>query len=285
MHHSLAPSLGRPRPRSPAPCRRRGPGVGCRRSSRRNDAMRLLSTAALVAGRCSARAPPSAAERREPRPTSSSSCRTTTPSRRSAPTAGSLVETPHIDRIAREGVLFRNAFVTNSICAPSRAVFLTGKYSHLNGLRDNRDEFDGSQVTFPKLLQQGGLPDRDRGQVAPEDRAHRLRPLEDPDRPGRVLQPGLPRQRRGGPPRRLRHRPDHRLRPRVPRGSRPDPPLPAGVQPQGARTGTGCPRSGTSTCTRTGTSRFPRPSGTTTRVARRRRARTCASPTCTCPWT
>ena len=57
---------------------------------------------------------------------------------------GTLVQTPHIDRIAREGVLFRNAFVTNSICAPSRAVFLTGKYSHLNGLRDNRDEFDGS---------------------------------------------------------------------------------------------------------------------------------------------
>jgi arylsulfatase A-like enzyme len=67
-----------------------------------------------------------------------------------------LVQTPNIDRIAREGVLFRSAFVTNSICAPSRAVFLTGKYSHRNGLRDNRDEFDGSQVTFPKLLQKAG---------------------------------------------------------------------------------------------------------------------------------
>ena len=69
---------------------------------------------------------------------------------------GELVRTPNIDRIAREGVLFRNAFVTNSICAPSRAVFLTGKYSHLNGLRDNRDEFDGTQMTFPKLLQGAG---------------------------------------------------------------------------------------------------------------------------------
>ncbi len=67
-----------------------------------------------------------------------------------------LIATPNIDRIAREGVLFRNAFVTNSICAPSRAVFLTGTYSHLNGLRDNRDEFDGSQMTFPKLLQKAG---------------------------------------------------------------------------------------------------------------------------------
>jgi arylsulfatase A-like enzyme len=67
-----------------------------------------------------------------------------------------LVQTPSIDRIAHEGVLFRNAFVTNSICAPSRAVFLTGKYSHHNRLRDNRDEFDGGQLTFPKLLQQSG---------------------------------------------------------------------------------------------------------------------------------
>ena len=67
-----------------------------------------------------------------------------------------LIRTPHIDRIASEGVLFTNSFVTNSICAPSRAVLLTGKYSHLNGLRDNRDAFDGSQVTVPKLLQGAG---------------------------------------------------------------------------------------------------------------------------------
>jgi arylsulfatase A-like enzyme len=67
-----------------------------------------------------------------------------------------LIQTPNIDRIAREGVRFDNAFVTNSICAPSRAVLLTGKYSHRNGLRDNRDELDGSQVTFPKLLRRAG---------------------------------------------------------------------------------------------------------------------------------
>ncbi len=65
-------------------------------------------------------------------------------------------KTPNIDRLAREGMLFRNAFVTNSICAPSRAVILTGKHSHLNGVLDNRLEFDGSQQTFPKLLQQAG---------------------------------------------------------------------------------------------------------------------------------
>lgn len=67
-----------------------------------------------------------------------------------------LISTPNIDRIAGEGILFRNSFVTNSICAPSRAVLLTGKYSHLNGLRDNRDPFDGSQLTFPKLMQEAG---------------------------------------------------------------------------------------------------------------------------------
>ncbi len=67
-----------------------------------------------------------------------------------------LLQTPNIDRIAKEGMLFENSFVTNSICAPSRAVLLTGKYSHLNGLRDNRDLFNGDQSTFPKLLRQAG---------------------------------------------------------------------------------------------------------------------------------
>jgi arylsulfatase A-like enzyme len=70
---------------------------------------------------------------------------------------GSIInQTPHVDRLAREGMVFRNTFVTNSICAPSRAVILTGKHSHLNGIFTNRDRFDGSQVTFPKLLQQAG---------------------------------------------------------------------------------------------------------------------------------
>ena len=53
--------------------------------------------------------------------------------------------TPNIDRIAREGMRFENAMVTNSICAPSRAVIQTGKYSHLNGVLDNGQVFDGSQ--------------------------------------------------------------------------------------------------------------------------------------------
>ena len=64
--------------------------------------------------------------------------------------------TPNIDRLAREGMLFRNSFVTNSICGPSRAVILTGKYSHLNGFLRNNQRFDGSQPTFPKLLREAG---------------------------------------------------------------------------------------------------------------------------------
>jgi len=64
--------------------------------------------------------------------------------------------TPHIDRIAAEGMLFGKCYVTNSICAPSRAVIQTGKHSHLNGVLDNRLRFDGSQQTFPKLLAKAG---------------------------------------------------------------------------------------------------------------------------------
>ncbi|MDO1498883.1 sulfatase-like hydrolase/transferase [Winogradskyella maritima] len=67
-----------------------------------------------------------------------------------------LIQTPNIDRIAKEGMLFNNATVTNSICAPSRAVILTGKHSHLNGKIDNRMPFDTTNVTFPQLLQKAG---------------------------------------------------------------------------------------------------------------------------------
>ncbi len=67
-----------------------------------------------------------------------------------------LIETPNIDRLAKEGMIFTNACVTNSICAPSRAVILTGKHSHLNGKIDNRFPFDTTQMTFPQLLQDAG---------------------------------------------------------------------------------------------------------------------------------
>lgn len=67
-----------------------------------------------------------------------------------------LIQTPNIDRIANEGILFKNALVTNSICAPSRATILTGKHTHINGKIDNITPFDTTQITFPQLFQQAG---------------------------------------------------------------------------------------------------------------------------------
>ncbi len=68
-----------------------------------------------------------------------------------------LLSTPNLDRIAAGGVRFDRCLVPNSICGPSRASVLTGKYSHANGfLTNTKGKFDGSQVTFPKLLQAAG---------------------------------------------------------------------------------------------------------------------------------
>jgi arylsulfatase A-like enzyme len=68
-----------------------------------------------------------------------------------------LIDTPNIDRLAKEGVRFDRCLVPNAICGPSRATVLTGKYSHRNGFFNNTNSrFDSSQVTFPKLLQKAG---------------------------------------------------------------------------------------------------------------------------------
>jgi arylsulfatase A-like enzyme len=64
-------------------------------------------------------------------------------------------KTPQIDRIAKEGMRLNNCFVTNSICTPSRASILTGKYSHINGV-PVFNRFDGSQPTLAKYLQAAG---------------------------------------------------------------------------------------------------------------------------------
>lgn len=65
-------------------------------------------------------------------------------------------QTPNIDRIANEGAVLLHNTCCNSICAPSRAAILTGKHSHLNGQKSNNERFDGSQQTFPKLMQKAG---------------------------------------------------------------------------------------------------------------------------------
>jgi arylsulfatase A-like enzyme len=64
-------------------------------------------------------------------------------------------QTPHFDRLAREGALLTRVFATNSICTPSRAAILTGQYSHLNGVT-MFNRFDSSRATVAKLLQAGG---------------------------------------------------------------------------------------------------------------------------------
>jgi arylsulfatase A-like enzyme len=66
------------------------------------------------------------------------------------------LQTPNMDRLAAEGVRFRNAFVTMPLCAPSRAAFLTGRYNHLNGIANNHTPFPESSVTHASLLQAGG---------------------------------------------------------------------------------------------------------------------------------
>lgn len=67
-----------------------------------------------------------------------------------------FVETPHIDQLAQTGVVFENAFVTTSLCSPSRASFLTGQYMHRHGVIDNETELRSDAPTFPALLQKGG---------------------------------------------------------------------------------------------------------------------------------
>jgi arylsulfatase A-like enzyme len=69
-----------------------------------------------------------------------------------------LLDTPNLDRLAKEGMRFDRCLVPNSICGPSRATVLTGTYNHINGFYNNEGgiKFDGSQVTFPKLLKGAG---------------------------------------------------------------------------------------------------------------------------------
>ena len=67
-----------------------------------------------------------------------------------------LNHTPNIDKLADQGMLFNRAFVTNSICGPSRAVMLTGKFSHVNGFTDNHSTFNGDQPTVATIMHEAG---------------------------------------------------------------------------------------------------------------------------------
>ena len=65
-------------------------------------------------------------------------------------------QTPHLDRIADGGMIFQNCFCVNSICTPSRANILTGKHSHLNGVKTLSDPLDGRRPNVAKMLQGSG---------------------------------------------------------------------------------------------------------------------------------
>lgn len=67
-----------------------------------------------------------------------------------------FIQTPNIDRLAKEGMIFNKAFVGNSICSPARATLLTGQHSHKNGVKNNFTRFDSSKVTISGLLSNAG---------------------------------------------------------------------------------------------------------------------------------
>ena len=70
---------------------------------------------------------------------------------------GNIDSTPNIDRLAEEGMMFNHCMVTNSLCAPSRAAILTGKYGHLNSVKINReDTFDNTQEHLGKWMTAAG---------------------------------------------------------------------------------------------------------------------------------
>jgi N-acetylglucosamine-6-sulfatase len=66
------------------------------------------------------------------------------------------LRTPNLDRLANEGVRFRNAFVVNSLCAPSRATLVTGQYGHVNGVVNNHTPHPDGNLSLPALLRPAG---------------------------------------------------------------------------------------------------------------------------------
>ena len=104
-----------------------------------------------------------------------------------------LNPTPVIDTLAAEGMRLDRVFCNNSICTPSRASIITGQYCQTNGVLDLPDKLPPEKAVPADRDGQGGLPHGDDRQVAPQERAVRVRLLLRLPGPGAVLQPGLPR--------------------------------------------------------------------------------------------
>lgn len=104
-----------------------------------------------------------------------------------------FASTPQIDRIANEGMRFRNAFATTPLCSPSRASFLTGKYARSHGVRGNGTDLDlASQVIYPALLQANGYETAFLGKwhMGNNPSPHRFRLLGQFSGPGRLFRHG-----------------------------------------------------------------------------------------------
>ncbi len=150
-----------------------------------------------------------------------------------------FLETPNMDRLAREGVLFTNAFVTTSLCSPSRASFLTGKYAHTHGVQNNFTPWDGSHPTFLEVLEAGRLRHglhrevAHAGQTAGIEGSGSLHHLHHPGGTGQIPELSAHRQRGGEAlPQALHHRGADRLRHRIHRERSGCPVLPVSL-PQG----------------------------------------------------
>ena len=188
-----------------------------------------------------------------------------------------LLDTPNLDRLAKEGMRFDRCLVPNSICGPSRATVLTGTYNHINGFYNNEGgiKFDGSQVTFPKLLKAAGY------QTAVVGKWHLVTDPTGFDYwhilPGQGIYYNPPMIEMGKrvQARRLRHRHHHRPVARLARQAGQDQAVPAHVLSTRPRTANGRRPCVTSATTRTATTRSRTPSSTTTPAAARpRRIRT-----------
>lgn len=69
---------------------------------------------------------------------------------------GSLIKTPNIDRIGREGAILKNFFTNSAVCTPSRGCFLTGRYPHAHGAYTNNLSLNPDEITFAQVLQENG---------------------------------------------------------------------------------------------------------------------------------